>query len=539
MLKINQIKLSVEENNIHGSKEEFKKRLIKAISLKIGIREDSINELEIVKRSIDARKKPEIYYVYSVLVKVKTFPKKILKNRDVTEIKEVRKYSFNEIGKEKLTNRPVVVGFGPAGMFCALMLAEYGYKPIVLERGMQVEERMEAIEKFWKEGVLNTESNVQFGEGGAGTFSDGKLNTSVNDKQLRNQFVLETFVRFGANEDILYDAKPHIGTDVLSKVVKNMREYIISKGGTVRFNALVTDFLIEDNCVKGVCINDSETLKTDVVVLAVGHSARDTFEKMYNLKFAMEPKPFAVGVRVEHRQSMIDNSMYGEGHSKLLPPSPYKLTGKTNDGRPVYSFCMCPGGYVVNASSEEGKIAVNGMSYNDRAGENANSAIVTAINPEDYDAKSPLDGMYFQRSLEESAYKEGNGLIPVQRLGDYNTNTVTVEFGKVKPNIKGRYNMADINNVFPEYINKAVKEAMEMFAKNIKGFNDEDTLISAVESRTSSPIRIKRNENYISKSHDGIYPCGEGAGYAGGITSAAIDGIKVFEAIASKYFNEF
>ncbi|MCR5834975.1 MAG: FAD-dependent oxidoreductase [Lachnospiraceae bacterium] len=513
----------------------LKRKLIDAVSSKTGMKKENIRNLEIVKKSIDARKKPEIFYVFSVRIWTDSFPKKLLNNRDVTFLKDVKKYSFEENGEEILSNRPVIVGFGPAGMFCALMLAEYGYKPMVLERGMQVDKRIECIEEFWKNGILNPDSNVQFGEGGAGTFSDGKLNTSVSDKQLRNQFVLETLVKFGAGEDILYDAKPHIGTDILSVIVKNIREYIISKGGEVRFETKVTDFLIENNKVKGVVVNETETIESDAVVLAIGHSARDTFEKLYNLGFAMEPKPFAVGVRVEHLQKDIDDVMYGKNHSEVLPPSPYKLTGKTNDGRAVYSFCMCPGGYVVNASSEERRMVVNGMSYSDRTGENANSAIVVAVSPEDYNATNPIDGVKFQRELEKKAYEEGKGKIPVQRYGDYVERIITSEFGKVKPNTKGNYNMADINNIFPDFINDAIKESIERFSRNIHGFNDKDTVISAVESRTSSPLRIIRDDDFVSVNYGGLYPCGEGAGYAGGITSAAIDGIKVFEAIAKKY----
>ncbi len=538
ILKINQIKLSVDEVakvSANVSDNGLKRKLIDAVSSKTGMKKENIRNLEIVKKSIDARKKPEIFYVFSVRIWTDSFPKKLLNNRDVTFLKDVKKYSFEENGEEILSNRPVIVGFGPAGMFCALMLAEYGYKPMVLERGMQVDKRIECIEEFWKNGILNPDSNVQFGEGGAGTFSDGKLNTSVSDKQLRNQFVLETLVKFGAGEDILYDAKPHIGTDILSVIVKNIREYIISKGGEVRFETKVTDFLIENNKVKGVVVNETETIESDAVVLAIGHSARDTFEKLYNLGFAMEPKPFAVGVRVEHLQKDIDDVMYGKNHSEVLPPSPYKLTGKTNDGRAVYSFCMCPGGYVVNASSEERRMVVNGMSYSDRTGENANSAIVVAVSPEDYNATNPIDGVKFQRELEKKAYEEGKGKIPVQRYGDYVERIITSEFGKVKPNTKGNYNMADINNIFPDFINDAIKESIERFSRNIHGFNDKDTVISAVESRTSSPLRIIRDDDFVSVNYGGLYPCGEGAGYAGGITSAAIDGIKVFEAIAKKY----
>lgn len=527
-LRINQIKISIDTGNEFAALEQ-------GILKKLKIHKDALVDYKIVKKSIDARKKPDIYYVYSVEVDVKKAPGHIKKDRDILIIKNKEKYSFESMGIVSMCHRPIIVGFGPAGMFCGYMLAKYGYRPIIIERGSDVDTRIKDIEEFWETGKLNIASNIQFGEGGAGTFSDGKLNTTVNDKQLRNTFVLETLVKFGAPENILYDSKPHIGTDILCDIVKNIRNEIIALGGEVRFNQTLTGINFSDNQVESIVINDTEVIKCETVVLAIGHSARDTFIMLDNNNVAMEAKPFAIGVRVEHKQEMINESMYGKGYNQKLPAAPYKLTGKASDGRGVYSFCMCPGGYVVNASSEGGMTAVNGMSYNKRNGENANSAIVTTIQPSDYPGDGPLRGMYFQRELERKAYITGKGKIPVQRYGDYVENIVTTSLGRVTPNIKGKYEFANIKDILPDYISKAIEECMPVFGKKIKGFDDGDTILSAIESRTSSPVRIIRNDVLESISHTGIYPCGEGAGYAGGITSAAIDGIKVFEAIATKY----
>lgn len=530
-IRINQIKINVANDG----KDALEKAVLKALRIK----KESLISYKIVKKSIDARKKTDIFFVYVVEVCAKKVSANIFKNRNIVFVKKKEKYSFSCSGTNKMKHRPVVIGFGPAGMFCAYMLALNGYKPIVIERGSCVEKRMEDINTFWNTGKLNTESNVQFGEGGAGTFSDGKLNTTVNDKQLRNQFVLETFVKFGAPENILYDAKPHIGTDILCNVVKNMREFVVNKGGEVMFDTKVTDFVFEDNILKSLLINDTEEMPCEVAVLAIGHSARDTFITLHERNIHMEAKPFAIGVRVEHTQKMINESMYGTKFCDVLPASPYKLTGKSSDGRGVYSFCMCPGGYVVNASSEDRRLVVNGMSYSKRDGKNANSAIVTAITPDDYKDEGPLSGMYLQRELEERAFAEGQGSVPVQRYGDFIEDKATSEFGKVKPNIKGAYRKANIKKILPQYVSSAIEECMPIFGETIKGFDDEDAVFSAIESRTSSPVRIGRDELLESVSHKGLYPCGEGAGYAGGITSAAIDGIKVFEAITSKYNNDF
>lgn len=509
-----------------------------------------VNEAEILswnieKQSIDARKKPNIMYIYSICVSLKNeekyWEKQMRKPNHNIQIITPKIYTYEPQGKESLKQPPIIVGAGPAGLFCAYHLAEQGYRPILLERGASVEERIEDVAHFWETGTLNFESNVQFGEGGAGTFSDGKLNTGVNDPYGRNKRVLEIFVANGAPESILYESKPHIGTDVLVDVVRNIRTKIIEMGGKVHFHTKMTGLDIVDNKVKGVIVNHEEYLESNVVVLAIGHSARDTFEYLYARKIPIEAKSFAVGVRVEHKQHIINESQYGKGYAAQLPAAPYKLTAKSQSGRGVYSFCMCPGGYVVNASSEDKHLAVNGMSYHDRNSKNANSAIVVTVSPEDYrqnlqGVHSPLDGMYFQRELESLAYQNGNGMIPIQLFGDYCNNIASTSVKSIIPEMKGKYFPTNLRQFLPSYIGDSIEEGMHIFGRKIKGFDHPETILSAIESRTSSPVRILRNERFQSDVI-GIYPCGEGAGYAGGITSAAIDGIKVYEAIGNCYIS--
>ena len=535
MILIQQLKLRVPHEI-----ERVKSAAAKALM----ISENDILSFEILRRSIDARKKPELFMIYSVEVGVKK-EKEVLaraqKNKKAKEqfsISERVQYTFPENIVLKDKSRPVIVGAGPAGLFCAYYLAKAGAKPIVLERGKSVQERTVDVERFWETGKLEPNSNVQFGEGGAGTFSDGKLNTLVKDKDGRNRAVLETFVRFGAKESILYDAKPHIGTDVLAKVVTNLRNEILRLGGEVRFNAQVTDILIENQILKGVMINGSETLACSEIVLAIGHSARDTFEMLLQKGLEMEAKPFAVGFRVEHPQDMINLSQYGMADPGELGAAPYKVTAKASNGRGVYSFCMCPGGYVVNASSEEGRLAVNGMSYSDRSGKNANSASIVAVTPEDYPNDGPLSGIAFQRALEEKAYRLGEGKIPVQRYGAYKASgdNVLEETSELMPCTKGAYKWADLRDLLPKECRKAFLEGMTQFGRQIKGFDRDDAILLGVESRTSSPVRILRDDE-LSACIQGIYPCGEGAGYAGGITSAAMDGLRVAEEIVKRLTN--
>jgi len=524
VIKIRQIKIEVTKSN--------EDNLLKSISKKLKTDISNIENYTIEKLSIDARNKEEIYYAYEVNVNVKN-EKEILSkntNSDVT-LTELKKYEIKEKGDLKLNNRPVIVGSGPSGLFAAYILAEEGYKPIIIERGENIEKRVESVETFWKIGKLNQNSNVQFGEGGAGTFSDGKLNTLIKDEFCRGKKVFETFIENGANEDILYSYKPHIGTNLLRVVIKNMREKIIKMGGVFRYNTCLTDIIYDSNNLKQIEVNKNELIDCEVLVLAIGHSARDTFY-MLNNKLNMEAKPFAVGVRVVHKQSMIDESQFGKKYKDILSPATYKLT-YNNSSRGVYSFCMCPGGYIVNASSEQNMLAINGMSNHERESGFANSAIVVTITPDDF-GKNPLDGIEYQINLEKKAYELGDGKIPIQLLKDFKENKISISLGNINPIFKGDYNFANLNELLPTYISDSIKEAFESFGKKIKNFDDDDTVLAGVESRTSSPVRILRNDLFESNIK-GIYPSGEGAGYAGGITSAAIDGIKVAEAIIKKY----
>lgn len=490
---------------------------------------------QIVKKSIDARKKPEISIVYSLDVAVASQKKVLAKcrNKCVQAIEE-KGYKFPVTGKRRLHGRPIIIGTGPAGLFCGYLLARHGYKPLLLERGNCVEKRLEDVERFWREGILNPSSNVQFGEGGAGTFSDGKLNTLVKDKMGRNREVLRIFVEAGAPEQILYEAKPHIGTDILVSVVRSLRRQIVSWGGEVRFGAQVTELIIEEGHVSSVVVNQEEAIECETVVLAIGHSARDTFEMLYQRNIPMEAKSFAVGLRMEHPRKMIDLMQYGCEEHPLLPAANYKVTAQTSSGRGVYSFCMCPGGYVVNASSEEGQIATNGMSYSARDGKNANSAIIVTVTPEDFGAEGPLAGVQFQRSLEKKAFELGKGKVPQQLFGDFERKKLSETYGSFTSEIKGLHEFGALHELFPEEIRESFCQGMHKFAHRIAGFDREDAILSGVESRTSSPVRITRDEEFES-NRKGIYPCGEGAGYAGGIMSAAMDGMKVAEAIAKKY----
>lgn len=543
MILINQVKSEIKWTgsrlriqDMLASEETLKKKAAKILH----INSSDIMRVLIRKHSLDARKKPQIWQVYTlgVVLTTDSLEEKTVKkckNNNVTFVSD-KEYAFPEYGREHMKHRPVIIGMGPAGLFCAYMLAIHGYQPIVLERGYDVETRTKAVEEYWNGGTLQPENNVQFGEGGAGTFSDGKLNTLVKDKYGRNKEVLRIFVEAGAPEEILYENKPHIGTDILKKVVANMRETILSKGGDVRFCSKVTGFTVEKGAITGVIVNGEERIQTNQVVLAIGHSARDTFEYLLSQNISMEAKSFAVGLRVEHPQELINKSMYGEEHAMELPAAPYKLTAKTGSGRGVYSFCMCPGGYVVNASSEEGRIAVNGMSYSDRAGHNANSAVIVTVTPEDYGDSGPLAGVAFQRQIEEKAYRAGRGCIPVQYYKDYVENRKSAEdLTKNQPCIKGNMHYSNLRGILPEECEQAFIEGMTHFDKVIPGFGEGDAILSGVESRTSSPVRIHRDEQLQSPSLRGLYPCGEGAGYAGGITSAAMDGIWVAEQIARIY----
>lgn len=528
MIRIRQIKIAIGKDN----NQELRTKICKKINCNI----QDIKEIKITKKSIDARNKPNLYYVYEVDIKIKNEEKIFQRNKHDQDIllSPKEEYILPKVGNQELKSSPIIIGSGPAGLFCAYLLAELGYNPLIIERGEPIEKRVETVEKFWKTGILNKESNVQFGEGGAGTFSDGKLNTLVKDKDYRMKKVFEIFIESGADPEILYIHNPHIGTDILRKVVTNMRNKIIQNGGKFLYNTCLTNLIIEDNQIKGIEINHQKILKSDIVVLAIGHSARDTFEMLLKNNINLEPKPFAIGLRVQHPQILINQNQYGQNYNKILPPASYKLTYRASNNRGVYSFCMCPGGYVVNASSEEGRLAINGMSYHNRASTNANSAIVVTVSPEDY-GNNPLDGIDYQRRLEEKAYKLGNGKIPIQLLKDFHNNVETTKLGNITPIFKGDYRYTNLNKLLPKEVTFALKEAFPNFDKRIKCFNQDDTILAGIESRTSSPVRIPRKENLESIAIKGLYPCGEGAGYAGGITTSAMDGLKVAENIIQTY----
>ena len=527
MIRIRQVKIPIRNDN-----NEF---IIKKISNILKINKDDITSFNIVKKSIDARDKNNILYVYEFDVEVVLEDKIINKNnsKDIF-ITPDEEYIYPVPGKEKLTNNITIAGSGPSGLFCAYLLAEMGYKVTVIEQGERMEERIKTVDKFFETNELNELSNVQFGEGGAGTFSDGKLNTLVKDKMFRGKKVFEIFIENGAPEEIMYLQKPHIGTDILRKVIINMRNKIISMGGEFLYNTKLTDLVIKDKKLVERELNNKDRIKCNNLVLAIGHSARDTFYMLNKHKLEMMSKPFAVGFRIEHPQDMINKSQYGENY-KYLPPASYKLTYQTSTGRGVYSFCMCPGGFVVNASSEKNRLVVNGMSNYKRDEKNSNSAIVVTINNKDF-GEELFAGVEYQRKLEEKAYNIGKGFIPIQLYRDYIENKETTKLGEIIPNTKGSYTFSNLNDIFSKEINDSIKEAMSNFGKKIKGFDREDAVFLGVESRTSSPIIIKRNEK-LESNILGIYPCGEGAGYAGGITTAAIDGIKVAEELIKKYQN--
>lgn len=492
------------------------------------ISNSKVKNLRIVRRSIDARKKPDVKVIYTIDVAVDGNEKKVLKQAGCRRA-SLAPVSFYRVKKnvENPGKRPVVVGFGPAGMFAALLLAIAGWKPIVLERGEDAQTRHRKVESFFETGKLDTGSNVQFGEGGAGTFSDGKLNTGVSNPRIG--WILEQFVKAGAREDILYDAKPHVGTDVLLEVVQNIRRRILSLGGEVRFCTKVTGLSLDGDRITGVQLENGETIDTDQVVLAIGHSARDTFEALEEMGVPMEPKPFAMGVRIEHRQSMVDAAQYGI-MNPALPPADYKLVEHLAD-ETVYSFCMCPGGYVVAAASEEGMVATNGMSYADREGENANAAVLVTLNPRDFPYEGNLGGMKWQREIERKAYEiSGSYRAPAQRVGDFLEGKASEGSGHIRPTYRPGVFWCDLNQVLPEKITGALKEAIPRLDGKLRGFADPDAVMTAPETRSSSPVRILRDDSRQSRIR-GLYPCGEGAGYAGGIMSAAIDGMQTAEKI--------
>lgn len=528
MIRITQIKLSIDEP---VSK-------IKALILKkLKISEHELLNYRIYKESIDARHHGEIDFIYTVDVALQNEGKILAKKLKNVSLAPKLDYKNPEHGIKKMQHRPLVIGFGPAGMFAALLLAQNGYKPIVLERGEAVDERVKSIDEFWKKGKLNPKSNVQFGEGGAGTFSDGKLTSRVRD--LRGRKVLEEFVLAGAPEDILYKAHPHVGTDLLRDIVKKIREQIITLGGEVHFEAQVEQFIIENQSLAAVKLVDGTVINAHQAILAIGHSARDTFSELYDKGIQITAKPFAVGVRIEHPQKLINKAQYKEfAENKRLGAAEYRLTYKASSGRGVYTFCMCPGGLVVPAASETGRLVTNGMSEHARNQKNANSGLLVQVFPEDFPTTHPLAGVEFQRELEAKAFELGGSSYkaPAQLVGDFLDGKASTAMGTVEPSYALGVTPSDLEQLFPEYITTPMKEAIIGLDKKLHGFALSDAVLTGVESRSSSPVRINRDEeSFQSVSTKGIYPSGEGAGFAGGIVSAAIDGLKCAEALISEF----
>lgn len=507
----------IKISNIKIREDLSYEELFDVIYKKYKISKDDVLSSKIVKKSIDARNKDDIFYNYAVVLKCNNENK--IKN--VEHIEEEKDFVF-EVNR-KSDKRPVIVGAGPSGLFAALTLVQNGIKPIVIEQGKCVDDRINDVETFRNSGKLNITSNVQFGEGGAGTFSDGKLNSGIHDPLCKK--VLQEFFNFGAPEQILYINKPHIGTDNLVTVIRNMRNKIIKLGGEFLFETKVTDVEIKNSKICAV-ICGKERIETDTVVFAIGHSARDTFEMLNTRGIHMQRKNFSVGVRIEHKQSMINISQYGKKTKLKLPPAEYKLAYHGKD-RSCYTFCMCPGGEVIASSSEENTIVTNGMSRYARDGENANSAVLVNVSVDDFEGDNPLAGLYFQKELEEKAFKLGGGnyYAPIQRFEDFENNRKSEFIGEVKPTYKPGVTLSNLNDILPEFVSRTLVEGIKHFDKSIKGFACPDAILTGVETRSSSPVQIVRDEKKVSNII-GLYPCGEGAGYAGGIMSAAVDGIK-------------
>ncbi len=518
MIRISNIKI----------KNDLSEEEILAITIKkYGISKNAIKDWHISKKSIDARKKDDVHYSYSLDIDLKG-EEKLLKFKNISKIKEISLPTFQI--KMNKSIKPIIIGAGPAGLFSALYFVKNGYKPMIIEQGDMVDKRAKIVDEFIKFGNLHPHSNVQFGEGGAGTFSDGKLTTGINSPYIKT--VLKEFVKFGAPKQILYLTKPHIGTDNLIKIIKNMREYIISKGGKFLFNTKFIDFETNNNCISKISVlhldtNIIEEIDTSVLILAIGHSSRDTFQKIYEKGILLEPKNFSVGVRIEHLQIEINKAQYGNITKLKLPAADYKLAYHSPSGRSCYTFCMCPGGTVMPSSSEKNTIVTNGMSYYARNGKNANSAVLVNVTPSDFANNSPLAGIYFQENLEKKAFELGgaNYFAPVQRFEDFYKNRKSEFIGSIEPSYKPGYTLSNLNDIIPNFVSSTLKEGILYFDTKLKGFANPDSILTGMETRSSSPVKILRNEELISNIN-GIYPCGEGAGYAGGIMSAAVDGIK-------------
>lgn len=526
MLKLTGLKLPLD----------FKKEDLRRVAAqKLRLPESAVVSATLAKKSVDARRKDQVHFVCAVEAEIDGNEEKILARRRDSSVQKAQPYRYDLPRGEKLSQRPVVVGFGPAGMFAALLLAQCGQNPIVLERGMPVEERERSVTRLWKDRVLDPESNVQFGEGGAGTFSDGKLTTGTGDGRIRK--VLEELVRSGAPEEILYEAKPHIGTDKLPGVVRSIRERVIALGGEVRFSTKAVGFLLQEGKLTGLRLrtpSGEEVLECSQVILAVGHSARDTFEELHRLGLPMEAKAFSVGARIEHPASLIDRAQYGTfaGHP-ALGAADYKLSCHLENGRGVYTFCMCPGGYVTGAASELGGVVTNGMSPWARDGKNSNAALLVGVTPEDYGQEGPLAGIGFQRRIEQAAFRLAGGdySAPAQRVADFLAGVPSKSFGGVAPTYEPGVALTDLTHCLPGFVADSMRAALPILGRRLRGFDDGDAVLTAPETRSSSPVRVLRGENFQSPLAQGLYPCGEGAGYAGGIVSAAVDGLRCAEAV--------
>ncbi len=533
MLRISNIKLPL---SIFSKDREIPEEriLTRYLSKELREREEEIRKLSIQKKSIDARKKPDIFILYSVTARFSNEDVLLKKYKGRLSIERYseKKYEVTPLLKKAGQKRPLIVGDGPAGLFAAYILALSGLDPIVFERGAAAEEREAIVKDFFSGKELSKNTNVCFGEGGAGTFSDGKLNTLTKDRDGRQVFVLETFQRFGADKNILYDAKPHIGTDRLLLILPAMRKAIEALGGEFHFNTPITDLLFsEDDGIRrfiGLVTENNERFNSDTCILSIGHSARDTMRMLYSKSVLMTEKDFAVGLRIEHPQRLINESQYGMKDS-ILPPASYKLTGKGDSQRNIWTFCMCPGGKVIDSSSEKGMLSINGMSNLAREGENANSALIVSVSKNDFGGDGPLSGIAFQEELEKRAYSLSNGFIPQQLFSDFRDKRASSSFGKYKSDTLGRADFGRLDTLFSNEIYETIVFGINDFGKKIRGFSREDAILSGVESRTSSPVRIERDDSLQSVSVKGLFPCGEGAGYAGGIMSAAVDGIKCAE----------
>lgn len=509
-------------NNIKIRKDLTEYEVFEIAIQKAHVKKEDILEWHISRKSIDARKKDDVHYTYSIDIQVKN-------EKKYRKLEKVKEFEIPSIQPQTtFKTRPVIIGAGPAGLFAGLTFVQNGIQPIIIEQGQPVEKRKESVDAFLQVGKLNTSSNVQFGEGGAGTFSDGKLTSGISSPFCRK--VLEEFVHFGAPKQILYLSKPHIGTDNLIHIIQNMRNYIIEKGGTFLFNTKAIDFEIVNHhivSVSTVCEQVKKIIPANNVILAIGHSSKDTFEKLYEKGISMEAKNFSVGVRIEHLQKWINQAQYGNITKLDLPPAEYKLAYHSNNGRSCYTFCMCPGGVVMASSSENNTIVTNGMSYFSRDGKNANSALLVNVTPEDFNSNSPLAGLYFQKDLEEKAFILGgsNYYAPIQRVEDFFKNQKSEHIGEVTPTYQPGFTFANLNEILPDFVADTLKQGISYFDTKLRDFAHPDSILTGLETRSSSPVKIVRNQNLISNIH-GIYPCGEGAGYAGGIMSAAVDGIK-------------